>query len=164
MIAVKNQAIGECPDVSFRRFETGDRAQALADYVPRPQLTVAPRPSADIVLVYPADGPADGRFVATVTLYIDDEGWVRRVDVTGDETLPAALRLAARESFGGTRFSPGEVDGIVVKSRLRIEAIYESRALPARDSPVAALAGLPTNAATNTAINALLIEKYSQQP
>jgi hypothetical protein len=129
----------------------GSRDQGLDDYVPRPRLTVVPRPGTDIRLAYPADGPAIGRFVATLTLYIDDEGWVRRVEVAGDETLPAELRLAAREAFAGLRFSPGEVDGIVVKSRLRIEAIFESLAWPARAQRLAALAAAPTRAATNAA-------------
>jgi hypothetical protein len=100
------------------------------DYLPRAQLTVAPSPREPIPLDYPADGPAIGRFVLTLTLYIDEAGAVRRVDVAGDEALPDALRQAARASFIGQRFSPGERADGVVKSRIRIEALYESLALP----------------------------------
>ena len=95
-----------------------------------PQLSVVPRPSQDIVLAYPADGPVVGHFVATLTLYIDADGWVRRVDVAGAADLPATLRLAAHDAFANAHFSPGQVDGVIVKSRLRIEAVYDSRVLP----------------------------------
>lgn len=100
------------------------------DYVPRPLLTVGPIPHEDILLDYPADGPAVGRFVVTLTLYIDETGLVRRVDVAADEHLPGALHGAARASFTGKRFSPGELAGAAVKSRIRIEALFESLALP----------------------------------
>ncbi len=100
-------------------------------YLSRSQLTVVPSPRADILLGYPGDGPAVGRFVLTLTLYIDEAGAVRRVDVASDDALPDALRQAARSAFAGQRFSPGERAGDLVKSRIRIEVVYESLALPA---------------------------------
>jgi hypothetical protein len=103
-------------------------------YLARSQLTVVPSPREDILLGYPDDGPAVGRFVLTLTLYIDEAGAVRRVDVASDQAsdqpLPDTLREAARAAFASKRFSPGELAGEVVKSRIRIEAVYESLALP----------------------------------
>ncbi|MBL8350581.1 MAG: energy transducer TonB [Burkholderiaceae bacterium] len=112
-------------------------ARGLEAYVPRPQLTQAPSPREAILLDYPADGPAAGRFVAMLTLYIDEQGWVRRADVDRDEALPEVLRQAARAAFGRQRYSPGQVDGQPVRSRIRIEVVYESQPLP----PVLADAG-----------------------
>jgi hypothetical protein len=107
-------------------------AQAAAlvpgEYVPRAQLSVVPQALDAIVLPYPPDGPARGRFVARLTLYIDEQGWVRHLEVDGDDDLPAELRSAARESFATARFSPGAVAGRAVKSRIRIEATFESLA------------------------------------
>ena len=100
------------------------------DYLPRSLLTITPSPREAIALDYPADGPAVGRFLLTLTLYIDETGAVRRVDVASDEPVPDALRQAAQAAFAGRRFSPGELASGVVKSRIRIEALYESLALP----------------------------------
>lgn len=117
-------------------------ARGLDTYLPRPQLTLAPSPREAIRLDYPADGPLAGRFAATLTLYIDEQGWVRRVDVDRDEALPEVLRQAARAAFGRQRFAPGQVDGQAVRSRIRIEVVYESQLLP----PVLADAGATTAA------------------
>lgn len=111
--------------------ETAGGVAGWDHYLSRSQLTVVPSPRADILLGYPGDGPAVGRFVLTLTLYIDEAGDVRRVDVASDEALPDALRQAARSAFAGQRFSPGERAGDLVKSRIRIEVVYESLALPA---------------------------------
>ena len=110
--------------------DTADTAAGWDDYLVRSQLTVAPSPREHILLGYPDDGPAVGRFVLTLTLYIDEAGAVRRVDVVSDEALPDPLRQAARLAFAGKRFSPGERAGDAVKSRIRIEVVYESLALP----------------------------------
>ena len=110
--------------------DTADTAAGWDDYLVRSQLTVVPSPREHILLGYPDDGPAVGRFVLTLTLYIDEAGAVRRVDVVSDEALPDPLRQAARLAFAGKRFSPGERAGDAVKSRIRIEVVYESLALP----------------------------------
>lgn len=111
--------------------ESAATAASWEHYLSRSQLTVVPSPRADILLGYPGDGPAVGRFVLALTLYIDEAGAVRRVDVASDGALPDALRQAARSAFAGQRFSPGERAGDLVKSRIRIEVVFESLALPA---------------------------------
>lgn len=101
------------------------------DYLPRSKLSVAPRANSEIVLTYPPDGPAEGRFVGVLTLYIDESGRVRHVNVDEAE-LPASLAQVARHAFANANFLPGVVDGREVKSRIRIEVVFESRprALP----------------------------------
>lgn len=101
----------------------------LQDYVPRPLLTLAPTPLHDIALAYPGDGPGMGLYLATVTLYIDALGLVRAMDFDGPG-LPEALRRQARQAFETARFTPGEVDGQAVGSRIRLELLFESRLLP----------------------------------
>ena len=126
--------------------ETAANAAGWDRYLPRSQLSVVPSPREHILLGYPDDGPAVGRFVLTLTLYIDEAGAVRRVDVASDQALPDPLRQAARLAFAGKYFSPGELAGDVVKSRIRIEVVYESLALPtfaAHASTVAESATVP---------------------
>ncbi len=110
--------------------DTTANAAGWDQYLPRSQLSVGPSPREHILLGYPDDGPAVGRFMLTLALYIDERGAVRRVDVASDEALPDTLRQAARLAFTGQRFTPGERAGEVVKSRIRIEVLFESLALP----------------------------------
>lgn len=113
------------------------------EYLPRPLLTVGPAPRAAIALDYPSDGPIVGRYTAKLTLYIDGEGQVRHLDFVGDEALPDVLRRAAREAFTRARFTPGQLDGRVVKSRIRVEVVYESLALPTAVAAAAPVASAP---------------------
>jgi hypothetical protein len=95
-------------------------------YVPRKLLTTAPKPSAPVVIDYPAfDGESD-QYTALFDLFIDDLGGVVRV-VTATPELPGILSNAVREAFLAARFSPGEVDGHPVRSRMRIEVTFDSR-------------------------------------
>jgi hypothetical protein len=45
--------------------------------------------------------------------------------------LPGILSAAVRDAFLAARFSPGELDGRAVRSRLRIEVTFDSRKQPA---------------------------------
>ncbi|MCI1190469.1 hypothetical protein MOJ79_01270 [Calidifontimicrobium sp. SYSU G02091] len=120
-------------------------ADELDLFVPRPLLTVPPRPQGDVVLDYPAAGPAFGRFTGVIALYIDEHGVVRHVQAE-DDALPPALMQAAREAFVNLRFEPGRLDERVVRSRIRVEVLFESRPLVAPDNggPIAAApAGSP---------------------
>lgn len=95
------------------------------DYVPRRFLTQPPVAHGAVMLPYPADGPANGRFVAVLALYIDEAGVVRRVRADGDG-LPPSFEAAAEAAFLATRFEPGAVDGRIVKSLIRVEVTFES--------------------------------------
>lgn len=108
--------------------EEGDQA-----YLPRSLLTRAPVPQHAIDLLYPELAPS-GLFRAVLTLFIDDQGVVRRVriDEAGDSGLPPVLEDAARQTFLRSSFTPGEIDGRPIRSRLRIEVEYAST--PPQDS------------------------------
>lgn len=99
-------------------------------YFPRSQLTVAPAAIDPVVIDYPRfDGDA-GRYVAELSLFIDETGRVARVRVDNG-SLPPALEDAARRAFTQARFRPGEAaEHGTVKSRIRIEVVFESGQRP----------------------------------
>jgi len=102
------------------------RADPDAGYVPRAGLTRAPTPVAPVAIDYPAfDGEAD-RYSGEFELFIEDNGAVVRVVCTTPD-LPPILAHAVREAFGAARFTPGEVGGVPVRSRIRIEVTFDSQ-------------------------------------
>ena len=103
-------------------------------YWPRSLLTRPPTPQQSIDLLYPTLAPS-GRFRAVLTLFIDEQGVVQRVriDEADDSGLPPVLEDAARQTFLRSSFTPGEIDGRPIRSRLRIEVEYATESL--RDSP-----------------------------
>jgi hypothetical protein len=105
-------------------------------YLPRPLLTVAPRADAPVVIPVPP-GPVEvGQRVGVLVLYIDEQGRVRRIEAE-PPLLPPAMERAAREAFAAARFSPGEVGGQVVKSRIRVEVTFDAESLPAASARAA---------------------------
>lgn len=101
------------------------------DYLPRDQLTRGPVPQQSIDLVYPDLAPV-GQFRTVLTLFIDDQGVVRRVrfDEADETGLPPVLEEAARQAFLRSSFTPGELDGRPIRSRLRIEVAYTAETAP----------------------------------
>ncbi len=88
-------------------------------------LSVAPVPVSVVVIPFPeVEGPAE-RYVTRLLLFIDEFGKVVRVRVDGP-SLPQALEEAARNAFLNARFSPGQVDGLAVRSRIRVEVTFEA--------------------------------------
>lgn len=119
-------------------------------YVPRPYLSIAPV-ATEPVVIPAAPGSVDvGRRVGVLALYIDEQGRVRRVEAE-PPTLPEAMERAAREAFMGAHFSPGQVDGHAVKSRIRVEVVFddtpESAASATRASSSASAAASSSSAA-----------------
>lgn len=101
------------------------------DYVPRPLLTIAPVAQTPVVIAAP-DGEDDGeRHVGILALFIDETGQVQWIEAN-EPLLPAPLERAAREAFMAARFSPGEVDSRAVKSRVRVEVVFDSTPLDDR--------------------------------
>lgn len=96
------------------------------EYLPRPWLSVAPAPLEPVALDYPALEGDTGWHHAVLALFIDETGAVQRVRVE-DSELPALLEEAARKAFMAARFQPGEIDGVAVRSRLRVEVQFDSR-------------------------------------
>lgn len=106
-------------------------------YVPRPLLSVAPVATAPVVIAPPPATAEVGRHVGVLALYIDEQGRVRRIEAE-PPLLPPALERAAREAFAAARFTPGEVDAHVVKSRIRVEVTFDAGSLPAASAASAA--------------------------
>ena len=98
------------------------------DYVPRGLLSVVPVPLGAIEVPFPES--AGGWFEATVQLsvFIDEAGVVQKLRVDRSSGGPA-LESAAIDAFRQARFSPGQVDGRVVRSVIRVEVEFESRAV-----------------------------------
>lgn len=101
------------------------RAAAEAPYVPRGELTVPPRIVTEVQVPFPADieGIVDLR--VQLALFIDEEGRVRRIRIDTPDVHPAFQR-EIREAFFGARFSPGEIDGAAVRSRLHLVVEFHS--------------------------------------
>jgi len=93
-------------------------------YVPRSLLSVPPVAITPVIFAPPPDEMTGGRYVGTLSLFIDEHGQVQRI-VSEDPSLPEAFELAAREAFMATQFTPGEIDGTAVKSRVRVEVAFD---------------------------------------
>ena len=98
------------------------------EYIPRPRLSVPPVPQQPVLLAWPSENaPPAGRYTAVLSLFIDEQGFVQRVRVD-DDRLPPALREQATAAFTGVRYSPGQLQGRDVKSRIRVEVSFEAEA------------------------------------
>jgi periplasmic protein TonB len=116
------------PTVSLRGSAPSERSreQGGGAYLPRSMLTVGPSPLGVVVIPYPRFIGDQGWYAVQVSLYIDESGVVRRVEFD-DQDLPAALQAAVREAFISTPFAPGEINGDVVRSHVRIEVTFGAR-------------------------------------
>ena len=102
-----------------------DTRPSGSEYIPRPQLSAAPRPSVPVIVPFPKEITTPGRYTAILALFIDETGVVRRVRIDSP-SLPSPLEDAAKETFLQAHFSPGEVDGQQVKSLIRVEVVFDN--------------------------------------
>lgn len=107
-------------------------------YHPRSELSIAPRLQGVLDIVFPPQEPKHLRHEATLAIYIDEHGHVRKVTPVQGE-LPMAFVEAARNAFLSAQFQPGQLQGQAVKSFIHIAVVFEetpaevlaaSRALP----------------------------------
>lgn len=92
-------------------------------YIPRPRLTLPPVIQAPVLLAWP-EMDLEGSHSAKVSLFIDEQGIVRRVRIDTDG-LPPAFQDTVRLAFLGARFFPGQLEGQDVKSRIRVEVTFD---------------------------------------
>lgn len=94
-------------------------------YLPRGQLTVPPRVLGMVNVPFPdgVTGVVDLR--VQFTLFIDEAGVVQRIRVDTPDVHPAFDR-ALRETFAAARFAPGELDGVPVRSQMRLEVEFSA--------------------------------------
>ncbi|MEY4764182.1 MAG: hypothetical protein RI907_855 [Pseudomonadota bacterium] len=103
-------------------------AEGEVTWWPRPQLTQPPVPQTLVSLDFPPDDPETGRHRVVLNVYIDEAGHVQRVQLAPDsEPVPSDYFNAARDAFLATRFAPGEIQGQVVKSLIRMEVVFDQR-------------------------------------
>jgi hypothetical protein len=105
------------------------------EYLPRRRLTRPPQ-AAQLLIPYPEQAPL-GHWEVRLTLFIDQQGQVRRVRPAGllktddpDSELPAELLDAAVQTFLSTRYTPGELRGRAVKSRIDVAVAFSADAPP----------------------------------
>ena len=94
------------------------------DFYPRTALDVGPYPMGSIVIDYPPFKSDRKSYASVLWLFIDEGGKVVRTKIDGP-SLPAPLEQAARDAFMGATFSPGHVDGLPVRSRIRVEVVFD---------------------------------------
>lgn len=97
-----------------------------SDYIPRSLLSVPPSALVPIVLAMPEGDFAAERYAGVLSLFIDEEGHVRHVAAEG-VTLPPTFEQVAREAFMAAPFLPGQLEGRAVKSRQRVEVVFDNR-------------------------------------
>jgi len=99
-------------------------------YLPRSLLSVAPALLSPVTIPQPPDGESEqlGARIGVLAIYIDEAGRVR--DVQGQEPrLPPQLEDLVRQTFLAARYAPGQRDGRAVRSRIRIEVVFQGRAV-----------------------------------
>ncbi|MDD2976903.1 energy transducer TonB [Aquabacterium sp.] len=104
--------------------QAADTQPSPPPYVAASLLTIRPRVVGDLLILYPPSAPT-GTFKTQVTIHIDEQGRVEQVLLSGD-TLPPELANSAISAFNAARFTPGEVDGIPVRSSVQIEIEFDS--------------------------------------
>jgi len=104
-------------------------------FVPRPLLSTPPQAVTPVVVAAPERDMPVGRYAGILSLFIDEQGRVRHI-AADEPLLPPPLEQAAREAFMLAQFSPGQVNGVAVRSRQRVEVVFDTMPLPVAVSPV----------------------------
>lgn len=111
-----------------------------APYWRRQDVDQGPVPLGPIAIPYP-DGVFINKVVqGKVTLYIDEQGMVRRVQAR-DTSLPPAMVQAVRDAFLQARFQPALRQQIAVRVQLDIEVQFDPSDAPAGNRSLAS--GMP---------------------
>lgn len=93
-------------------------------FIPRPQLSIPPVAQTPIVLPDLNADTQSGRFAGILALFIDETGRVHHITPL-EPRLPPDLEKAAIETFMAVQFTPGELRGAIVKSRIKVEVVFE---------------------------------------
>lgn len=95
------------------------------DYIPRSLLSVAPIAQTMVLLVAPAGDNELVKRTGILSLFIDEVGRVKYV-LANEPLLPTAFEETARAAFMATLFAPGQKDGLAVKSKVRVEVVFDN--------------------------------------
>lgn len=110
--------------------QLGPNTDGDGEYIPRPQLSVAPIPVAPILLSAPPGIYPPDRITGILSLYIDETGKVHHL-ISSTPPLPAEFEEIAKRAFLSADFHPGQLNGQAVKSRVRVEVVFDNTPLPA---------------------------------
>lgn len=108
----------------------GDELGALGDdrdgviYVPRNWLDVVPQPTQEVHIEFP-DVKGLVKLDVDVYLFIDGLGRVRHLDVDMPQASPE-FRDAVTQAFRHTLFTPGEIGGVPVPTKLHLKVAFRS--------------------------------------
>jgi hypothetical protein len=101
-----------------------DAARSEFDgYLPRKMLTAGAAPLENLQVKFPAEVPGIVDLRVNISLFIDEQGQVRRVRFDTSDIAPG-FAAAIRETFGPARFKPGELDGVPVRSQLPLQVEF----------------------------------------
>jgi len=98
------------------------------------QLTVRPSAAEHITVQYPKEFARYGSLRTMLAIFINEDGVVARIEVTG-QRLPPAFENAALAAFGHARFKPGRIGDQAVKSRMLVEVEFAHEASDEPASP-----------------------------
>ena len=96
-----------------------------ADFFSRDALDVGPSAAAPVLIDFPSVRGVSGTHTGILSLFIDETGKVVRVRVE-TQAFPPQMQEAARSAFMDAMFTPGLVDGLPVRSRIRVEVTFEA--------------------------------------
>ena len=103
--------------------------QGDSQYIPRPQLSLPPVPETPVIVQPPKGAYEVGRVTGILSLYIDEHGQVHHIASSGSP-MPPEFEKAARQAFQSLTFRPGVLNGESVKSRIRVEVVFDNTPLP----------------------------------
>lgn len=99
-----------------------------SEYIPRPQLSVPPVPESPVLVAPPPGLYPPERITGILSLFIDENGKVDHILVSG-KPIPPEFEALAKQAFMATPFHPGQQDGHAVKSRIRVEVVFDNTPL-----------------------------------
>jgi outer membrane biosynthesis protein TonB len=94
-------------------------------YFPRSELTVPPAPIGPVDVRFPEDVTGIVNLKVQATLFIEEDGTVRRVRIDTPDIHPS-FHGAVMEAFSSARFSPGQVEALPVRSQMRVEVEFQA--------------------------------------
>ncbi len=97
----------------------------VAKYLPRNRLSVVPQVLTNVDVQFPAEVSGIVNLKVQITLFIDEIGAVRRLRFDS-AAIPSPFAAAVLDTFLKARFKPGEVDGVAVRSQIRLEVEFRA--------------------------------------
>lgn len=108
-----------------RDFSGGERHSVSEKYHPRSELSSHPKPLQEITVQWPGERALPESVAVEYILHIDEVGVVREAIPDTQTPLPDVDEVV-KNAFLGALFSPGQIGGLPVRSRIRIEVVFGS--------------------------------------